>query len=131
MNTKLLNTVFAIGATLVLISSVLVMENVVWGKYVFAVGVALFVISRTRMVYTGKDFRLKRLNRLYFMSSLFLVVAACLQFRGNNSWIVLLLIVAVTEFFTSARISYYEKNVGATKKNIPDSSDSDQSSLDQ
>jgi len=131
MNTKLLNTVFAIGAMLVLISSVLVMENVVWGKYVFAVGVALFVIARIRMIYTGKDFRLKRLNRLYFMSSLLLVIAACLQFRGNNSWIVLLLIVAITEFYTSARISYYEKNAGAVKKNISDLSDSDNTSSDQ
>lgn len=131
MNTKLLNTVFAIGAILVLISSVLVMENVVWGKYVFSVGVALFVIARIRMVYTGKDFRLKRLNRLYFMSSLLLVISACLQFRGNNSWIVLLLIVAITEFYTSARISYYEKNAVAAKKNVSDLSDSDKSSSDQ
>lgn len=129
MNQKILNIIFAIGATLVLISSVLVMEHVAWGKYVFASGVALFFFSRLKMVYTGPDFRLKRLNRLYFMSSLFLVIASCLQFRAYNAWIVLLLLVAILEFYTSMRASVYEKeNQSAAEKNKTDDSFSNESS---
>lgn len=129
MNNKLLNTVFAIGAILVLISSVLVMENVAWGKYAFATGVALFFFSRLKMTYVGSDFRLKRLNRLYFMSSLSLVIASLLQFRGNGGWIVLLLIVAILEFYTSMRVSVYEKSIAdAAKKNNAEDSDIQSSS---
>ena len=119
MNEKILNIVFAVGAILMLISSVLVMENVIWGKYVFATGVALFVISRSKMIYTGSDFRLKRLTRLYLLSSILLVVSATLQFKGNNSWIVLLLIVAISEFYTSMRATSYEKSIkeDSDKKN--------------
>jgi hypothetical protein len=117
MNTKFLNTVFAIGAILVLISSVLVMERIEWGKYSFAVGVALFFFTRLKMIYVGSDFRLKRMNRFYFMSSLALVIASCLQFRGNGGWILLLLIVAILEFYSSMRIGYYEKqNAEADQK---------------
>ena len=123
MNKKFLNTVFTIGAILVLISSVLVMEHVFWGKYCFAVGVALFMISRSRMTYTGKDFRMKRLNRLYFLSSMFLAVAAYLQFQNNNSWIVLLLIVAIIEFYTSMRFTFYEKENAQAKESENSSSD--------
>ena len=123
MNNKLLNIFFTTGATMLLISSVLVMEKVVWGKYTFAIGVALFVITRTRMTYIGSDFRLKRLNRLYFFSSVLLVIAVCLQFRENGLWILLLLVVAISEFYTSMRVSYYEKS-NAAKKNKSDSDES-------
>jgi len=123
MNKKLLNAVFTMGAILVLISSVLVMEHVLWGKYCFAVGVALFVICRSRMTYTGNDFRMKRLNRLYFASSLLMVVAAYLQFQNSNSWIVLLLIVAITEFYASMRFSLYEKENARAKESEKSSSE--------
>jgi len=117
MNTKLLNAIFAIGAILVLISSVLVMENVTWGKYCFAVGVGLFILSRSKMIYIGKDFRLKRLNRLYFLSSILLVLSAILIFRLIGMWIPLLLITAINEFYISVRFSLYEKENAEALKN--------------
>jgi Ca2+/Na+ antiporter len=116
MSEKILNIVFAIGAILLLISSVLVMENVAWGKYCFAAGVGLFVLSRSKMLYFGNDFRLKRLNRLHFLTTALLVICSTLQFKGNNSWIVLLLVVAVTEFYVSMRASSYEKSKAEEKK---------------
>jgi len=116
MNTKLLNAFFAIGAILVLISSVLVMENVSWGKYCFAVGVGLFILSRSKMIYLGDDFRLKRLNRLYFLSSILLVISAILIFRVIGMWILLLLITALNEFYISIRFSLYEKEIAEAQK---------------
>jgi hypothetical protein len=116
MSKKIVNIVFAIGSVLVLISSVLVMENVVWGKYTFAAGAALFVIGRMKMVYTGDDFRLKRLNRMYFLSSLFLVAVSYMQFKGLRSWVAVLLMVAITEMYTTLRASWYEKAIRDKEK---------------
>lgn len=116
MNLKVLNIIFAFGAFLILVSSVLVMENVLWGKYCFATGTLLFAIFRIKMAYKGDDFRLKRLNRFYFMSVLFLAGASYLQFRGYNFWVVLLLLVAILEFYTSVRASYYEKMIASEKE---------------
>jgi hypothetical protein len=116
MNLKVLNIVFVLGAFLILVSSVLVMENVLWGKYCFAAGTVLFAIFRIKMTYKGDDFRLKRLNRFYFMSVLFLGIASYLQFKGYNFWVVLLLLVAILEFYTSVRASYYENIIASEKE---------------
>src|SRR5659263_37437 len=96
---KVYNVLFMLGAILVLVSSVLVMENVLWGKYVFAGGTALFIVSRMRSTYEGEDFRLKRLNRLYFLSSVFMLGVSYMQFKGLKSWVAVLLMVALTELY--------------------------------
>jgi signal transduction histidine kinase len=106
---KIYNVVFMVGALSVLVSSVLVMENVLWGKYVFAVGAAFFIVGRMRSTYEGTDFRLKRLNRLYFISSLFLLAVSYMQFRNIRSWVVVLLMVALTELYAAVRLSWYER----------------------
>ncbi len=106
---KVYNVLFMLGAVLILISSVLVMENIIWGKYMFAVGTALFLVSRMRSTYEGEDFRLKRLNRLYFLSSVFLLGVSYMQFKGLKSWVAVLLMVALTELYVAVRISWYTK----------------------
>lgn len=131
MNTKFLNIVFSIGAILVLISSVLVMEHVAWGKYSFAIGVGLFILSRSKMIYVGNDARLKRLNRPYFFSSILLVIAAILIFREIGLWIVLLLITALNEFYVSMRYSVYEKENAEAAKNKESQSASNSSSANK
>lgn len=106
---KIYNLFFIVGAILILISSVLVMENVLYSKYIFAVGVAMYIVSRMRSTYEGDDFRLKRLNRLYFLSSLFMLAASYMQFKGLNSWVAVLLMSALTELYVAVRFSWYEK----------------------
>ena len=123
---KVYNVLFMLGAILVLVSSVLVMENVLWGKYVFAVGTAMFIVSRMRSTYEGEDFRLKRLNRLYFLSSLFMLGISYMQFKGLKSWVAVLLMVALTELYVAIRISWYEKE----NKEKDESSESDGSKND-
>jgi len=113
---KFYNVLFALGAILVLISSVLVMENVLWGKYLFAAGTAMFIVSRMRSTYEGEDFRLKRLNRLYFLSSLFMLAVSYMQFKGLKSWVAVLLMVALTDLYVAVRISWYEKENKAKEK---------------
>lgn len=113
---KIYNLFFIVGAILILISSVLVMEKVLYSKYIFAVGVAMYIVSRMRSTYEGTDFRLKRLNRLYFLSSVFMLVASYMQFKGLNSWVAVLLMSALTELYVAVRFSWYEKEIKAKEK---------------
>lgn len=113
---KIYNLFFIVGAILILISSVLVMEKVIYSKYVFAVGVAMYIVSRMRSTYEGTDFRLKRLNRLYFLSSVFMLGASYMQFKGLNSWVAVLLMSALTELYVAVRFSWYEKENKAKEK---------------
>jgi len=110
MNEKVNGFLLATGAVLILISAVLVMESVSIGKYFFAAGSLFYIISRLQMKYNGDNFKIRRLNRFIYISSLLLVGICYLQFHGNNSWIVLLLITAFIELYTTFRVSWYEKN---------------------
>jgi len=94
----------------------MVMEHVLYSKYVFAVGVALYIISRMRSTYEGEDFRLKRLNRMYFMSSLFMLGASYMQFKNLNSWVTVMLMAALTELYVAIRYSWYEKDIKAKEQ---------------
>ena len=110
MNNKLINIIFATGAILLLFSAVLVMENVTWGKYAFGIGGTMYVIARLKMKYIGEDARLKRLNRSYTFNAFIMALTIYLQFEGNNLWVILLFVIALTELFTTFRVAYYEKN---------------------
>jgi hypothetical protein len=113
---KIYNIFFIIGAILILISSVMVMEHVAYSKYVFAVGVAMYIVSRMRSTYEEEDFRLKRLNRLYFLSSLFMLGASYMQFKNLNSWVAVMLMAALTELYVAVRFSWYEKEIKAKEE---------------
>ncbi|MDD3166529.1 MAG: hypothetical protein PHN20_03750 [Bacteroidales bacterium] len=110
---KNVSILFALGAVILLFSSVLVMEGVLWGKYAFALGGLLYLFSRYLMRYTGDDLRKRRLNRLYATTSILIVLAGWLQFKQDNSWILLLLVVALAEFYGNMRQHWYEKNPDA------------------
>jgi signal transduction histidine kinase len=120
MINKIYGVTFIVGAVLILISSVLVMEHVAYSKYAFAAGVAMYIVSRMRSTYQGDDFRLKRLNRLYFLSSIFMLIASYMQFKGLNSWVAVLLMSALTELYVAVRFSWYERENKA-KENEPES----------
>lgn len=109
MNKRILNFSYVLGAISVLFSSVLVMEHVSYGDYLFAIGAALVILNKLWNQYRGDDFRLKRMNRYNLFSALILVGCSYLQFRGNNSWVILLLLVALLELFISLRTASYEK----------------------
>jgi hypothetical protein len=121
MNQKAQTLLFVLGAGLILVSAVLVMEHVSWGKYAFALGTALYILSRLRRTYTGSDFRIKRLERYNVVNAILLVVSSYLQFKGRNAWVVLLFLVACLELFISLRLSWYEKQAAANGDEKPSS----------
>lgn len=126
MNKQLLNISYVLGALFILVSAVLVMEHVQYGNYLFAIGVALVILTKLWNQYRGDDFRLKRMNRYNLFSAILLVGCSYLQFHDNNSWVVLLLLVAVLELYISLRISTYEKAIQAANKETPPSENPEQ-----
>lgn len=112
---RIKNLSYVVGTMLVLISAVLVMEHVQYGTILFAVGAALVILHKLWSQYRGDDFRLRRMNRYQFFSAILLVGCSYLQFKGLNSWVVLLLVVAVLELFLSFRITKYEKRIEEEK----------------
>jgi hypothetical protein len=76
----------------------------------------MVIMNKLWNQYRGDDFRLKRMNRYQLFSAILLVGCSYLQFHDQNSWVVLLLIVAVLELFVSFRISAYEKLIETEKK---------------
>ncbi|HNZ80487.1 MAG: hypothetical protein KBB20_02180 [Bacteroidales bacterium] len=103
------NLLFTLAAVLILISSVLVMEHQAWARFSFATGVVLYIAHRALTAYKGDDFRLKRLNRMFAFNGIVLILAVYLMFRNSNSWVAILLIVAVIELYTAFRSASYQK----------------------
>jgi hypothetical protein len=74
--------------------------------YVFSVGaLGLIVLSFiTMQQFTSDDFRMKRLYRINFITSLFLALSAYLMFTSSSLWVLAILIYAVNALFLSFRI---------------------------
>ena len=101
-----------------------------WAPYVFAPGALLFAAMQMRQRYEGKDFTVRRLRRMMLLSDALFLVAALLMFanQGNflgldylsyikyvhNNWIVVLLVAAVLQLYSSHRIANELEN---TQKN--------------
>jgi len=92
-----------------------------WAPYVFAPGALLFVAMQLRQRYEGREFTIRRLRRIQIISdSLFLVAGLLMManqqnFLGldqlsyikyvHNNWVVVLLVAAVLQLYTSHRIA--------------------------
>ena len=92
-----------------------------WAPYVFAPGALLFVAMQMRQRYEGKDFTVRRLRRMMLLSDVLFLVAALLMFANqsnflgldylsyikyvHNNWIVVLLVAAVLQLYSSHRIA--------------------------
>ena len=101
-----------------------------WAPYVFAAGALLFVAMQMRQRYEGKDFTVRRLRRMMLLSDVLFLVAALLMFANqsnflgldylsyikyvHNNWIVVLLVAAVLQLYSSHRIANELEN---TQKN--------------
>ena len=92
-----------------------------WAPYVFAPGALLFATMQMRQRYEGTDVTIKRLRHIMLLSDVLFLVAALLMFanQGNflgldylsyikyihNNWIVVLLVAAILQLYTSHRIA--------------------------
>ncbi len=92
-----------------------------WAPYVFAPGALLFVAMQLRQRYEGRNFTIRRLRRIQIISDFLFLVAGLLMlanqqnFLGldqlsyikyvHNNWVVVLLVAAVLQLYTSHRIA--------------------------
>ncbi len=105
-----------------------------WAAYVFAPGSVLFAAMQMRQRYEGSNITIKRLRHIMLLSDVLFMMAALLMIasRGNflglnwftyvkyvhNNWIVILLVAAILQLYTSHRIANeLEKDASSRQKN--------------
>ncbi len=92
-----------------------------WAPYVFAPGALLFASMQMLQRYEGTNITVKRLRHIMLLSDVLFLIAALLMFanQGNffgldhlsyikyvhNNWIVVLLVAAILQLYTSHRIA--------------------------
>ena len=119
---KLQNIIFLVGGLLMVIGagSSLLMWS--WAPYVFAIGALGFASMQMLQRYEGRNVTIRRLRRMMLLSDVLFLVAALLMFanQGNyfglshidyvqyvyNKWVVVLLIAAILQLYSSHRIGH-------------------------
>ncbi len=92
-----------------------------WAPYVFAPGALLFAAMQMRQRYEGANVTIKRLRYMMLLSDVLFLIAALLMFASqsnffgldyisylkyvHNNWIVVLLVAAILQLYTSHRIA--------------------------
>ena len=92
-----------------------------WAPYVFAPGSLLFAAMQMRQTYEGTNFTVRRLRRIMLVSDVLFLLAALMMFANqanflglnfliyikyvHNNWIVILLLAAILQLYTSHRIA--------------------------
>ncbi len=110
-----------IGGLLMVIGAGASMFLQVWAAYIFAPGALMFAAIQMRQSYDGTNFAIRRLRRIMVISDVLFLIAALLMlanqsnFLGisyfqyikyvHNNWIVVLLVAAILQLYTSHRIA--------------------------
>ena len=92
-----------------------------WAPYIFAPGALLFAAMQMRQTYEGTNFTIRRLRRIMLISDVLFLIAALMMFANqanflgldflvyikyvHNNWIVILLVAAILQLYTSHRIA--------------------------
>ncbi len=100
---KSLSIFYYISMALVLVGVVMQLAQVPNATYIFTTG-ALYIFGiRTYNVIVGKPDR-KRILTILLVSSVFMLAAAYAMFTYRNYWIVLLLITAMLDSYSSWKV---------------------------
>jgi hypothetical protein len=110
-----------LGGMLMVIGSGASLFMQAWAPYIFAPGALLFAAIQMRQTYEGKNVTIRRLRRIMLMSDVLFLIAALLMFASqanflgldflvylkyvHNNWIVVLLVAAILQLYTSHRIA--------------------------
>lgn len=110
--TKIENTLFRIGAAMIVLGLALRLFNELASLFVFGIGALLFALMQLKAEYLGTDFVLKRLRRQQLISCVVLLFAVmCMSMQifrfgmfQRNEWVVCASIFAVIQLYTALRI---------------------------
>ena len=118
---KIENTILLFGAVMMVIGSGANIFAQPWAPYVFGMGTVGYVLMQLKQKYEGSNVALKRLRRMVIISDVCLLLAAVMMFANmdnlfrldavtyikyvHNNWVVVLLVAAMLQLYTSHRIS--------------------------
>ena len=118
---KIENAILLFGAVMMVVGSGANIFAQSWAPYVFAMGAIGFVLMQFKQKYEGTNVILKRLRRLVILSDVCLLLTAVMMFANmdnlfrldtltyikyvHNNWVVVLLVAAILQLYTSHRIS--------------------------
>ena len=115
------SAILVIGAVMMVIGSGANLFAQSWAPYVFAMGTIGFVLMQLKQKYDGDNVAIKRLRRMVIISDVCLLLAAVMMFAHmdnlfrldaityikyvHNNWVVVLMVAAMLQLYTSHRIS--------------------------
>lgn len=118
---KLQTIIFAVGAVLMVAGVVAALFWPQGAPYLFAVGAMSYTSMQMLQRYDDSNFIIRRLRRIMLISDVLLLLTAVLMIAGSgnplgmgwisylslvrNNWVVVLLIAAVLQLYTTLRIS--------------------------
>ena len=118
---KIENTILLLGAVMMVIGSGANIFAQSWAPYVFGMGTVGYVLMQLKQKYEGSNGAIKRLRRMVIISDVCLLLAAVMMFANmdnlfrldavtyikyvHNNWVVVLLVAAMLQLYTSHRIS--------------------------
>ena len=118
---KIENTILLFGAVMMVIGSGANIFAQPWAPYVFGMGTVGYVLMQLKQKYKGSNVAIKRLRRMVIISDVCLLLAAVMMFANmdnlfrldavtyikyvHNNWVVVLLVAAMLQLYTSHRIS--------------------------
>lgn len=118
---KIENTILLFGAVMMVIGSGANIFAQPWAPYVFGMGTVGYVLMQLKQKYEGSNVAIKRLRRMVIISDVCLLLAALMMFANmdnlfrldavtyikyvHNNWVVVLLVAAMLQLYTSHRIS--------------------------
>ena len=96
---------FITAGTIIILGAFAKLFDIAYAPYIFSVGAAFLIFIQGKNAYDSKnlDSRQQRLTRIGLLTSLMLGIAAYLMFNNSNSWVVCVLIYALSSFFLSFR----------------------------
>ena len=115
------SAILVIGAVMMVIGSGANIFAQSWAPYVFAMGTIGFVLMQLKQKYDGDNVAIKRLRRMVIISDVCLLLAAVMMFANmdnlfrldaityikyvHKNWVVVLMVAAMLQLYTSHRIS--------------------------
>lgn len=118
---KIENAILLFGAVMMVIGSGANIFAQPWAPYVFGMGTVGYVLMQLKQKYEGSNVAIKRLRRMVIISDVCLLLAAVMMFANmdnlfrldavtyikyvHNNWVVVLLVAAMLQLYTSHRIS--------------------------
>jgi hypothetical protein len=94
---------FITAGTITILGAFARLFDITYAPYVFSIGAGLLIFIQGKYALDNwkAEMRQKRLARIGFLNSLMLGLGAYFMFTGSNSWVVMVLIYALSSFFYS------------------------------